>query len=69
MAEAQPVDETPDGMAPISKAAEKVSAPSVEIVHLILGGYLRRVSRLTTVPGYAGLLVDPEEVGPLIGNT
>ncbi|MCA1775053.1 MAG: hypothetical protein LC676_05430 [Loktanella sp.] len=61
-ADARPVDIVPTGMVPIAKAAEKAKLLSVEIVHLILGGFLKNVVRLRDVMGYSAILVDPEEV-------
>ena len=59
---ARPVSTVPSGMVPISKAAEKAKAQSVEIMHLILGGFLANVARLQDVDGIATILVDPVEV-------
>lgn len=64
---ARPVDVIPAGMVPISKAAEKVKATSVDIVHLVLGGFLTKVVRLARVPGVAAIHVDPNEVRAEIG--
>lgn len=50
-------------LVPVSKAAEKVKAPAIAVVHLILGGYLKRVIRLANQEGIGALRVDPEEVG------
>jgi hypothetical protein len=61
-AKAMPVEAAPGRMVPISKAAEKAKCPCVEIVHLILGGFLANVVRLRDVHGYAAVLVDPDEV-------
>jgi hypothetical protein len=52
----------PDGMIPIAKASEKVKLSSVEIVHLVLGGFLQNVMRLESADGYANILVDPAEI-------
>lgn len=60
--DAKPVDVAPAGMVAISKAAEKAKCPSSDVVHLILGGFLRNVVKLRDIEGYAGILVDPEEV-------
>ncbi|MCF7697812.1 hypothetical protein [Loktanella sp. M215] len=46
-------------MVPIAKAAEKAKLLCVEIVHLILGGFLENVARLTKVHGCSSILVDP----------
>jgi hypothetical protein len=60
------VDRTPDGLVPITKAANKVSAPAVEILHLILGGFLEDVVRVETETGIGGLRVNPDEVRPIL---
>ncbi|SIO39403.1 TniQ protein [Rhodovulum sp. ES.010] len=65
---ARPVDQVPEGLVPIAKAAEKVSAPSVEILHLVLGGFLENVVRLNGVEGYAAIHVDPVEVRWRVGE-
>lgn len=59
---ARPVDVVPTGMVPIAKAAEKAKLLSVEIVHLILGGFIENVARLRGMNGYSAILVDPAEV-------
>lgn len=56
------VDAIPLGMVPISKAAEKAKMPGVDILHLVLGGYLSSVAMISTVRGYAAVHVDPAEV-------
>lgn len=61
-APARPVETVPSGMVTISKAAEKAKVLSVEIMHLILGGFLENVARLQDVEGIAAVLVDPTEV-------
>lgn len=61
-AEARHVDTAPHGMVSIPKAAEKAKLLSVEIVHLILGGFLQNIARLNGLHGYSGVLVDPTEV-------
>lgn len=63
---ARSVDEVPLGLVTISKAAEKVKAPCVDIVHLILGGFLSDVVTLKGDAGYAAIHVDPAEVGDVI---
>ncbi|WP_340110545.1 TniQ family protein [Pikeienuella sp. HZG-20] len=67
-ATARPVNETPPGMVPIGKAAEKVKAPCVDILHLILGGYLSHIFMLRSESGIAALRVDAREVGRKIGR-
>ncbi len=56
------VDAVPTGMVPIAKAAEKAKLLGVEIVHLILGGFLTNVARLRKGIGCSAILVDPAEV-------
>lgn len=65
-ASARLVVDVPSGLVPISKAAEKVKAPCVDIVHLVLGGFLSSVVELDGVGGYAAIHVDPVEVGRVI---
>ncbi|TCM76380.1 TniQ family protein [Rhodovulum steppense] len=62
------VAENPAGLVPIGKASEKAKSPAVEIVHLILGGFLDRVVRLDGEHGLAALRVDPVEVKSVIGE-
>lgn len=59
---AMPVGAASMCMVPISKAAEKAKLSCIEIVHLVLGGFLRNVARLKDVEGYAAILVDPVEI-------
>ena len=59
---AQPTDRRSGHMVTISKAAEKAKLSCIEIVHLVLGGFLPTVVRLNGVEGYAAILVDPDEV-------
>lgn len=59
---ARQVNVVPSGMASISKAAEKAKTPCVDIVHLILGGFLSSVVLLSSEKGYAAMHVDPEEI-------
>ena len=63
---ARAVDVAPDGLVGIPKAAGKLATGSAKIVRLILDGRLNRTCGLAGVPGYAGLLVDLEEVRPLV---
>lgn len=58
----RPVETPPPGLVPIRKAAEKAKTPAVEIVHLVLGGFLEGVVRLRGVAGVDALLFDPGEV-------
>ena len=59
---AMPVGTASTCMVTISKAAEKAKLSCIEIVHLVLGGFLRNVARLEDVHGYAAILVDPVEI-------
>ena len=59
---AMPVGTASMCMVPISKAAEKAKLSCIEIVHLVLGGFLRNVARLEDVEGYAAILVDSVEI-------
>jgi len=61
-AKAMPVDAAHGRVVPISKAAEKAKSSSVEIVHLILSGFLANIVRLRDVHGYAAVLVGPDQV-------
>lgn len=63
---AELVDDVPTGMVKISKGAEKVKVRCVDIIHLILGGFLLNVAELKGVDGYAALYVDPVEVAQVI---
>ena len=60
------VEFAPAGLVGIPKAAGKLMTASTKIVRLILDGRLSRTCGLADVPGYAGLLVDPEEMRPLV---
>ncbi|TYB80521.1 TniQ family protein [Maritimibacter fusiformis] len=51
-----------DGLVPVSKAAEKAKVPAITVVHMILGGFLKRVVRLTGEGGITALRVDTAEV-------
>lgn len=59
-------DEVPAGLVPITAASEKASRPAVEIVHLILGGYLARVFRVDGGEGLSAIRVDPIEVKAVV---
>ncbi|SFR18861.1 TniQ family protein [Poseidonocella sedimentorum] len=61
-ASTRPTDKAVEGMVPISKAAEKARLSCMEIVHLVLGGFLQNVARIGEVEGYAAILVDPVEI-------
>ncbi|MDF2234174.1 TniQ family protein [Albimonas sp. CAU 1670] len=60
--EAPTVEAAPIGLVPIAKAAEKAKVAGIEIIHLVLGGFLETVVRLEGQGGFAGVLVDPGEV-------
>lgn len=62
------VDALPPGYVPIAKAAEKVKAPCVDIVHLVLGGFLEKVVSLRDLDGYAAIHVQPSELAQVIGK-
>ena len=66
---ADPVDSARPGMVPIAKAAEKSRARGVDIVHLMLGGFLSRVHRLQIREGIEAILVDPAEVREAAART
>ncbi len=55
------VSDLPAGMVDLATAAMKSNAPAVEIVHLILGGFLSDVVRVEGLAGFAGIHVDPVE--------
>lgn len=59
---ARPVSMAFAGMVSIAKAAEKAKLSCIEIVHLVLGGFLQNVMRLEDVEGYAAILIDPVEM-------
>ncbi|WP_283638316.1 hypothetical protein [Marinovum algicola] len=65
-ARARAVEEVPKGFVMISKAAEKVKAPCIDIVHLILGGFLSNVVEFNGKAGYAAIHVEPAEVSQVI---
>jgi len=52
-------------LVPVSKAAEKAKVPAIDVVHMILGGFLSRVFRLAGQGGISALRVDPKEVKAL----
>lgn len=57
------VGEVPSGMVPITKAAEKAKLLAIEVVQLLLGGFLTRIAYLSSDWGYAAVHVDPVEIG------
>jgi hypothetical protein len=65
---ATPVTAILDGFVPIAKAAEKSHSNNGEIVHLILGGFLDLVVRLTGEKGLKAICVDPDEVKTVSSN-
>lgn len=56
------VETAPDSMLGIPDAAKVSRATATIIVRLLLDGRLSRVFLLAGVPGYGGILIDPEEV-------
>lgn len=63
-----PVSELPAGMVDLATAAMKSKAPAVEIVHLILGGFLSNVVSVEGVAGVAAIHVDPNETKDAIAR-
>ena len=61
-ARAVELDGETDDLVPISKAAEKAKVPAVAVIHMILGGFLDHVFRLSVQTGIGALRVDPVEV-------
>jgi hypothetical protein len=59
------VDAVPAGLVPIAKAAERAKLPGVDILHLVLGGYLSDVVLLSAREGIAAVHVDAAEVGAM----
>ncbi len=55
-------------MVDLATAAMKSSAPAVEIVHLILGGFLSNILRLDGKAGFEGIRVDPAETKSLVSD-
>lgn len=60
--DAKDVPSAPDGMFGIPEAAQFSRVTTPVIVRLLLGRALTRVYRLADVPGYGGILLDPDEV-------
>lgn len=56
------VDAVPSGRVPIAKAGEKAKTSRVDIVHLVLGGYLSNAVRVPGREGHAAVHVDPAAV-------
>lgn len=66
---ARSVARVPAGMVTIAKAAEKAKLPGVDIVHLILGGFLGKVVRDADTWGVAAIHVDSAEVRQVVRDT
>jgi hypothetical protein len=62
------VEILPVGMVDLATAAMKSAAPAVEIVHLILGGFLTKVARLDGLEGFAAIHVDPDEAKSVVSK-
>lgn len=60
--DAKDVPRAPDGMFGIPETAQFSRVTTTVIVQLLLGRALTRVFRLADVPGYGGILLDPDEV-------
>ena len=58
----KPVTNLPAGMVDLATAAMKSRAPAVEIVHLILGGFLSNVVNVEGLAGFDAIHVDPTEI-------
>lgn len=67
-AKAVELDAETDGLVPVAKAAEKGRVPAITVVHMILGGFLERVFRLSDGDGIGALRVDPMEVKRRAGS-
>jgi len=63
-----PVQNLSVGMVDLATAAMKSNAPAVEIVHLILGGFLAKVVRLDGLGGFAAIHVDPAETKSVVSK-
>ncbi|WP_249219164.1 hypothetical protein [Loktanella sp. SALINAS62] len=68
MVRARLVDALPLGYVPIAEAAKKVKVPCVDIVHLVLGGFLEKVVSPRDLDGYAAIHVQPSELAQVIGK-
>lgn len=58
----KPVSSVPTGMVDLPTAAMKSKAPAVEIVHLILGGFLSNVVSVEGLAGFDAIHLDPTEI-------
>ena len=58
----KPVSSVPTGMFDLPTAAMKSKAPAVEIVHLILGGFLSNVVSVEGLAGFDAIHLDPTEI-------
>lgn len=58
----KPVSSVPTGMFDLPTAAMKSKAPAVEIVHLILGGFLSNVVSVEGFAGFDAIHLDPTEI-------
>ncbi|GAA6202903.1 hypothetical protein NBRC116599_41290 [Aquicoccus sp. SU-CL01552] len=65
---ASPAGKPRESMVDLATAAMKSNAPAVEIVHLILGGFLSNVVRLDGKAGFEGIRVDPAETKSLVSE-
>ncbi|HVJ33169.1 MAG TPA: hypothetical protein VND94_08635 [Terriglobia bacterium] len=63
---ATPVQEISDQLMPIPDASRRACCKAAETVRLILDGRLTRKGLLTTGTGYMAILVDPEEIKPMV---
>ncbi len=63
---ATPVRQISDRLLQIPTGAKRACCSAGEIVKLILDGRLQRKGILTTEKGYMSILVDPEEIKPLV---
>ncbi|MCF3595737.1 TniQ family protein [Rhodobacteraceae bacterium LMO-12] len=66
--EANPVRQLAEGMVDIGTAAMKSKAPAIQIVHLILGGFLSKAVRLHGLDGFAAIYVDPVETKSVVSD-
>lgn len=67
-ARSEPVENLPAGMVDLATAAMKLKAPAVEIVHLVLGGFLAKVARLDGLEGLAAIHVNPAETKSVVSE-
>ncbi|SMQ68635.1 TniQ protein [Devosia lucknowensis] len=62
-------DAVPEGMTGVVEARRRLSCTHAEVANLILDRRLSRVGVLAGRRGYPALLVDPDEIGPMIRKT